>query len=311
MLLRLRNLLCPVVALAMMAPVVLTAKTLPEKMPPKSVSLREGKLFLKPDTSSAVVGEVRPGDSVAIFERSPGFARVFVKASGWMVDKGMVALSDAKAPAVIFGAATQLQNKAESGPGETQTAKDAARLYFQVYENFPQNPLAAEALYRAADIKWQLDSADLPLVHDPTDRQFPDDHWLNKVKSQYSGTPWAARAAYILLQKHFTCGEWVEKPGCIQKEINVYRDYLHDYPKSPLAAEAAYQIVYRDGAAWSVYAADGPQHDAGKAEQYARETQEQAAAVASQYPGTDWAAQAQLIAFEVNQGVPVYGRSLP
>ena len=311
MLLRLRFLLCPVAALLMMAPAVLNAKTLPEKMPPKSVAIREGKLLLKPDTGSAVVGEIRPGDSVAIFERSPGFARVFVKASGWMVDKGMIALTDPKAPAVIFGAAAQLQEKAESAPGESDTAKDAARLFFQVYDNFPQNPLAAEALYRAADIKWQLDSADLPLSRDPANRQFPDDHWLNKVKGQYAGTPWAARAAYVLLQKHFTCGDWVEKPGCIQKEINVYRDYLHDYPKSPLAADAAYQIVYRDGAAWSVYSDEGPQHDAGKAQQYAHETQEQAAAVASQYPGTDWAARAQLIAFEVAQGVPVYGHSLP
>lgn len=304
---RLRFLLFALAVLLSLAPAPLRADT----TPPKAISLREGKLFLKPDTSSAVVGEVRPGDLVAIFERSPGFARVFVHASGWMVDQGLLPLANPKAPEVLLGAAAQLQSQAESYSGQTQTAKDAARLFFQVYEYFPQSPQAAEALYRAADIRWQLDMADLPISSDPSSREFPDDHWLNKVKGKYPHTPWAARAAFVLLVKHFTCGDWTEKPNCIDKEIGTYRDYLHDYSDSPMAAEAMYQIVYRDAAAWSLYSAPGSGHDAGKATQFASRTQQDAAAIASRYPGTDWTARAQFLAFEVNQGVPVYGRKLP
>jgi hypothetical protein len=35
------------------------------------------------------------------------------------------------------------------------------RLYYRIYDLMPASPLAAEALYRAADIRWQMDRADV------------------------------------------------------------------------------------------------------------------------------------------------------
>jgi hypothetical protein len=35
------------------------------------------------------------------------------------------------------------------------------RLYYRIYDLFPASPLAAEGLYRAADIRWQIERSDV------------------------------------------------------------------------------------------------------------------------------------------------------
>ncbi len=35
------------------------------------------------------------------------------------------------------------------------------RLYYAVFEDFPSSPLAGEAIYRSADIRWQIEKADV------------------------------------------------------------------------------------------------------------------------------------------------------
>ena len=57
---------------------------------------------------------------------------------------------------VIFGEAADSEDQASRRRGRRDAAQDALRLYYRVYDLMPTSPLAAEALYRAADIRWQV-----------------------------------------------------------------------------------------------------------------------------------------------------------
>ncbi|MHB8734700.1 MAG: tetratricopeptide repeat protein [Terriglobales bacterium] len=281
------------------------APTLPAA-PTKAVSVRLGKIYLNPDVHSTVVGDLRPGNDVAILEQSHGFAHVFVQATGWIPDRGLVLLTDPNGAEVVFGAAAALERRAESTGGGAAIARDAGRLYYRIYDDFPASPRAGEALYRAADIGWQLDVRDLPVATDPSERRFPDTDLLRRVESKFSGTEWAARAAYTLLVTHFTCGEWLQKPKCVDKEADVYRDYLKKYPASPLYAQALYDLTYREAAGASVWAAEGPHRDQGKAAARREAALADAAVLRQRFPNTDWSAQAALLTYQLQQGISVY-----
>lgn len=273
--------------------------------PQRAVAVERATLRVDPDPSSPVVGEVRPGQEIALLNVAHQYAQVFAGRSGWILDQGLVRPGQPDGAEILFGAASQLEQRAESASGQRQAAEDGARLYYSVYDNFPSSSLAGEALFRAAEIRWQLGLSDMPVVADPSQRRFPDDSLLRRVRSKFPGTPWAARADFLLLQTKLTCGIWDDKPNCIGKEIDHFRDYLKTYPAGPRSAEAAYDIVYRDSAAWSLYRA-GAHADAGKAAHYRAQALADAARAARQFPATDWAAQAALIAFKVEQNIPTY-----
>ena len=274
----------------------------------KAVALAPTTIYLGPDTTSTKVGAVRPGMDFGIQSHTGDFAQVFVGAvgvSGWIPNHGYALLDDAGAAEAVFGAAVGLENQAEETGGERQAALNAANLYMSVYSDFPASARAAEALYRAASIRWQLKLAEEPRRPTPSERQFPDDSGLHRVINKFGKTPWAARAEYDLLVEHFTCGVWVEKPQCVEKEIHTYQGYVKKYPGGPKTAEAAYDALYRAGIAWTLYRAPGAHHDAGKAAQYQRQVADDAATLARLYPATDWAAQAALIAFNVAHNTPL------
>lgn len=271
----------------------------------KAVATEAETIYLNPDTSSSRVGQVRPGMEVGIQGTSGDFVQVFLGVSGWMKNRGLARYADPQAPEVIFGAAAQLEDTAETQADDRQAATDAARLYFSIYNDFPASARAAEALYRGADIQWQVKMSEEPERRNPTERQFPDDSGLRRVISKFPDSPFAARAAYSLLVEHFTCGDWNQKPECVEKEVHTYQDYVKKYPRGPVAAEAAFDALYRQAIAWSLYQASGPQHNAGKAESYQREVAVSAAALQQDYRGTDWAARGAFLAFRVAQGTPL------
>ncbi|HUX68820.1 MAG TPA: hypothetical protein VMV31_15145 [Terriglobales bacterium] len=271
----------------------------------KAVALTSASLYLNPDTTSTQVGAVQPGMGIALQSQVGDFAQVFVGAigvSGWMPNHNYAPLDDPASAEAIFGAAVGLEIEAEDNGGERRAALDAANLFMTVYTDFPASPRAPEALYRAASIRWQLKMAEEPRRPSPSERQFPDDSEMHRVINKYGKTPWAARAEYDLLVEHFTCGVWVEKPECVEKEIHTYQGYVKKYPGGPKTAEAAYDALYRAGIAWTLYRAPGKHHDAGKAAQYQQQVAEDAATIARLYPASDWAAQAALIAFNVAHG---------
>lgn len=271
----------------------------------KAVAMAAGTIYLSPDPGSAVVGTVQPGMDVGIQQTSGDWVQVFTGVSGWMRNRGLARLDDPAAPEALFGAAVQLEDAAEDASGERQQALDAARIYLSVYNDFPATPRAVEALYRSADIGWQVKMGEEPKRRNPHERLFPDDSGLRRVVNKYPDTPWAARAAYSLLVERFTCGDWFAKPECVGKEINTYNDYVKRYPQGPMTAEAAYDALYREAIAWTLYTAPGTLHDAGKAADYQRQVAASAATMATAYRGTDWAALAALVAFNVGEGTPM------
>lgn len=271
----------------------------------KAVALEPATIYLNPDTSSAPVGAVRPGMEVGIQSSSGNFVQVFTGVSGWMPNRGLARLDDPAAPEAIFGDAVELESLAENQSGENQAALDAARLYLALYSDFPANPRAAEALYRGADIHWQLKLSEEPVRRTPSERFFPDDSELRRVVSKFPDTPFAARAAYSLLIEHFTCGNWNEKPQCVEKEAHTYQDYVKKYPRGPMSAEAAFDALYREAIAWTLYNSPGTLHDQGKAADFRRQVARDAAALQADFHGTDWAARAAFVAFQVAEGTPL------
>lgn len=266
----------------------------------KAVSLGVATIYLHPDKTSAQVGSVRPGMEIGEQSVSGGFVEVFANGvSGWIQNQDLAMYSDPESPELIFGAAAELERQAEDSGGERQAAMDAARLYYSIYSDFPASARAGEGLYRAADVVWQVRLGEEPKRRTPSERQFPDDAELRRVMNKFPDTQWAARAAYDLLVEHFTCGDWNDKPECAVKEAGTYQDYVKKYPRGPLSAEAAYDAVYREGIAWTLYKAK----DAGKAAEMERAVARDAATLRANYPGTDWTAEAALVAYHVAHGV--------
>lgn len=287
------------------------APTAPTPLHPAlAIAVHRETIYIGPDTSSAVVGTVQPGQNVVIQRLAHGYAQVFAGQngtgrSGWMLNRGLVLLSAPHAAEILFGAAADLQQRAEQYSGEQAAAKNAARLYYRVYERFPQSFRAAEALYRAADITWQLDMADLPATGNNADYQLPSTRLLHEVIEKFPKTPWAARADYLHVREQMTCSDWAAKPKCLGKEIGRLRGYWKKYPDGPLAAEAAYGILYREAAGVHLYSQPGPHHNAGKARDYEREAFNAIADLQRRWPRSDWAARAALIAYDLRQGIPV------
>jgi outer membrane protein assembly factor BamD (BamD/ComL family) len=297
------------------AAVLLAAATLAPARPAaqavalrKAIVLTAAPIYISPDTTSTKVGEVRPGMMLGIQSQARDYLQVFVGqlgVSGWMRQRGYVDMDNAQAPEVLFGAAAEREALAESQSNEDQAANDAAQLFASIYEYYPRSAWAAEALYRGAAIVWELKLSEEPHHSDPSNRQFPSTGGLRRVISKYPKTQWAERAAYHLIVTHFTCGSWFEKPNCIGKEINQYDNYVKKYPRSPRAAEAAFDAIYRAGIAWTIYRQNTKVGNQEKADQYKAEVAQRTAAIEAAYPQTDWAARAALEAFTVAQGQPM------
>jgi outer membrane protein assembly factor BamD (BamD/ComL family) len=274
----------------------------------KAIALTAAPIYLSPDTTSTKVGQVRPGMMLGIQRQARDFVQIFsgqLGVSGWIENRGYVRLDNAQAPEVLFGAGAEQEALAESRSNEDQAANDAAQLFLSIYNYFPASARAAEALYRGADIVWELKMSEEPHRSDPSQRQFPSTEGLRRVISKFPKSEWAQRAAFSLIVTHFTCGSWFDKPDCIGKEIHQYDDYVKKYPRSPRAAQAAYDAIYRAGIAWTIYRQNTKVGNQEKADQYQAEVAARAAAMERDYPGTDWTARAALEAFTVAQGEPM------
>jgi len=138
----------------------------------RGIIIRVGIIYVAPDASSAKLSNVTRGREVAVIERSPGWANVVAtveidpdqetdrNVTGWVVDKGIVTPSTPEGDKIIFGEAVDSEAEASRRGGRKGSAQDAMRLYARLAEYFPNSPLAAEAAYRSADIRWQIEAID-------------------------------------------------------------------------------------------------------------------------------------------------------
>ena len=293
--------------------------------------IREAVIYLSPDAGSNKLGRAERGHELVLLDRSRGWLHVEALISperapdpafdededadaktltGWVVDNGVVWASTQNGDRILFGAAADAEEQASRRHGRRGADQDALRLYRRVYGLFPTSLFAAEALYRAADIRWQIDKADVstrPSARESNSalRATIDEEPMKRVMKKFPGTKWADLAAFHLIDNKL-CGTW-EGSKCPDKEAEVYEKYVKEHPQSPAAPEALYQAASRRAALIDIYKTE---EQGKKAEESKNRAISLAQQLASQYPQSDWSARGQALLFLVEQGVPTYGTAV-
>jgi len=298
----------------------------------RATVLHVANVYVMADASNPPITTVTPGHEIVISARNGDWVNVFANtdtkddqdpdsepefkdpganpdpSSGWIRDKGIVSPATPNGDAILYGAAAEFEAEAAQPHPPKGAAQAAHLLYRRVTDYFPDSPLAAEAAFRSADIRWQLDKEDistLPSAHEQDAFLRPQlyEGDLKRVMKLYPDSPFAARSAFDLLDEKL-CGDWQGLPKCPEMETNLYLKYADRYPGGPKSAEALYDAAYRQGVLVTMYTVDEDKKNAAKA---AQNCQAIADELRSKYPKSDYADRAESIAFRVKQGIPIYG----
>ena len=287
----------------------------------RGIIIREAIIYVAPDPSSAKLSNVSRGREVAVTERSPGWANVVAtvevdpdqeterNVTGWIVDKGVITAATPDGDKIIFGEAVDSEAEASKRGGRKGAAQDAMRLYARLAEYFPTSPLAAEAAYRSADIRWQIEAIDAATrpsskESDPSLKYQIDEQYMKKVIKKFPGTKWADLAAYRLLDNK-TCGEWAAEAKCPELEANLYIKYVADHQQSPKAPEALYKAAWRYSALIVIYKSN---NDGKRAADSTARATSTAQRIITQFPdNTDWSTRAQRLLYMMQNNMPTFG----
>jgi hypothetical protein len=284
--------------------------------------VREASLFLSPGPNAAKLMSVERGRDMVLLERTnvdnQTWVKVFVtlgegenqrEVTGWINGKGLVAASTSNGDQIIFGEAVDSEDQAEQRGGRKGAAQDAMRLYYRIWDMFPNSPLAGEALWRSADIRWQLEKADLLRApssrqSDPAARPHINDEMMKLIEKHFPHSKWSDLAAYAMIDNKL-CGEWKGMTVSPDTESGIYEQYAHQRPQSPKAAEALYNAAWRQAALADMYRI-GNEND--KASNARKKAVGLAQEVVQQYAQQgDWKPRALDLIFKLEQNVPVYG----
>jgi outer membrane protein assembly factor BamD (BamD/ComL family) len=230
--------------------------------------------------------------------------------TGWILAKALVSATTQDGDRIIFGEAADSEDQASRRRGRRDAAQDAMRLYYRVYDLMPTSPLAGEALYRAADIRWQIDRSDVMTRPSARERQSYlradiNEEWMKLVIKKYPGTKWADLAAFRMIDNK-VCGEWEGLSKCPDKEADIYENYAKDHPQSPAAPEALYNAAWRRSALIEIYKNEPNQKKAAESKDRSLALAQK---VISQYGQSDWALRTRRLIFYIQQGIPTYGNT--
>ncbi len=231
--------------------------------------------------------------------------------TGWVSSKAFIGATTQDGDRIIFGEAADSEDQASRRRGRRDAAQDAMRLYYRVYDLMPTSPLAAEALYRAADIRWQTEKADVMSRPSARERQAylrgqMQEAWMKLVIKKYPGTKWADLAAFRMIENKL-CGEWEGLAKCPDKEADLYENYAKEHPQSPAAPEALYNAAWRRSVLIEIYKTEPNQKKAAESKDRALALAQK---IVNQYGQSDWALRGQRLIFYVQQGVPTYGNAI-
>ncbi len=291
--------------------------------------VHEETIRVAPSADAARVGEATRGVELIILDTSRDWTNVeaIVRApsneegateeesegkaiTGWVPKQALVSSTTQDGDRIIFGEAADSEDQASRRRGRRDAAQDAMRLYYRVYDLMPASPLAAESLYRAADIRWQIERADVmsrPSAHarESYMRAQMKEDWMKLVIKKYPATKWADLASFRLIDNKL-CGDWEGFAKCPDKEAELYENYVKDHPQSPAAAEALYNAAWRRAALIEIYKNEPNQKKSA-------ESKDRALALAqklvSQYGQTDWAYRTERLIFYIQQGIATYGNA--
>jgi hypothetical protein len=302
---------------------------------PRATPLRITWLYITPDTGAQKIDKVQIGREMVVAEKSGPWLRVYANTdieelrgkdapemqdevstspppiSGWVEAKGVVMDSTPNGDQILMGEAANEESLASDPKGPVNAAQSARLLYRRLSEMFPNSPLTPEAAWRSADIQWQIQKADAASLRsarerDPNMREQMDEDELKKVIKFYSGTRWAALAAFDLIDNKL-CGEWEGSVQCPEREAALFEKYAGEYPDGPRTAQALYQAIYRLAVLADIYTSNGGDRKADEARSRAREL---AASLKQRFANTDYAYRAALLVYKLDEGVPVYGIDL-
>ena len=305
----------------------------PEQQPPagiRATPLEITWLYVQPSTTSQKMSQIQIGREMAVMEKSGSWLNVEANIdtehigsdmdrpvigsetapplSGWMEAKGIVATNTPDGDQILMGAAANEEALASHPSGPANAANAALLLYTRLYQMFPNSPLAPQARWRAADIQWQIQKADVstlpsskaqqPYLHEQLDGTA-----LRKVIKMYPGTRWAALAAFDLIDNQL-CGQWEGSVKCPERESGIYEKYAERYPNGPRTARALFEAAYREAVLTNMYTIKGDKSKADKAREQCRAL---AKALEKQFPHDDYTWRAGMRVFKLDQGIPVIG----
>jgi hypothetical protein len=297
----------------------------------RATLLHQAVVYVSADADAQRISLVTPGHEVVVVERNGPWVRVFantdvqdrtdesdhpeltdeenvVPASGWIRDKGIVSPSTPNGDAILFGAAANLEDEASQPHAPKDAGIQAHLLYRRVADYFPDSPLAGEAAWRSADVRWQLEKHDissLPSAQEQEAYLRPQiyEGEMKKLMKQYPGTKYAAMAAFDLIDNKL-CGDWQGLPKCPEMETVLYEKYAKQFPDGPKSAEALYDAAFRQASLVSMYLVDDSKKKADSAVDHTRALADE---LRAEYPKSDFTARAASLAFRVQQGIPIYG----
>ena len=278
--------------------------------------LRVATIYIAPDASSAKLGDIDRGREVIVLETSRDWLKVEANLTeertitGWLLGKGAVLASTPNGDRILFGEAVDSEDQASQRQGRRGAAQDAMQLYYRVFDLFPKSPLAGESLYRAADIKWQIEKADVmsrPSAREKEAflREGMNEDLMRQVIKKFPGSKWADLAAFHLIENKL-CGDWQGSSKCPEKEAEIYEKYAREHPQSPADAEALYDAAWRFSALIEIYKTED---QAKKSDQSKDKAIATAQKVATDFPQSDWGARAERLLYLIQQGVPTYGNA--
>ena len=315
--------------LASLAAAILCFTVLASADAQRGTLVHEETIRVAPSADAAKLGEAQRGHELVIIETSPNWTHVEAilreprkdadedspesegkTITGWVPDKSLVSMTTPNGDKIIFGEAADSEDQASRRRGRRDAAQDAMRLYYRVYDLFPTSPLAAEGLYRAADIRWQMERSDVMTRPSAREREAYmrgqiDEEWMKLVIKKYPGTKWADLASFHLLENKL-CGDWQGASKCPEKESEMYEKYAKDHGQSPSAPEALYQAAWRRSALIEIYKSEANQKKSDESKNRALALAQN---IVSQYAQSEWALRAQRLIFYIQQGVPTYGNA--
>ena len=297
----------------------------------RATVLHNASVYATADSADPPIATVTPGHEIVVNQKNGPWLSIFANtdvreedpdnkpefndpntqpqaSSGWIRDKGVVTPKTPQGDILLFGMAADLEAQAAEPHAPKGAAEAASLLYRRVWEYYPESSLSAEAAFRSADIRWQLEKADnstLPSAHEQDAFLRPQiyEGQLKRVMKNYPNSPDAAKAAFDLLDNKL-CGDWQGLPKCPEMETTLYVKYADRYPGGPRSPEALFGAVSRQGSLVTMYLVDD---DRKHSEQAAGNCQSLADRMLKEYPQSDYTNRAQSIAFRVKQGISVYG----
>jgi outer membrane protein assembly factor BamD (BamD/ComL family) len=283
----------------------------------RGTPIRPASIYLSPDSNSSKLADIDRGREVVILETSGDWLHVEAVLTeekiitGWMLNKGVVQASTPNGDKIVFGEAVDSEDQASQRHGRRGAAQDAMRLYYRTAEYFPHSPLAGEAMYRSADIRWQIEKADVmsrPSAKEKEAylREGMTEDFMKEVIKKFPGTKWADLAAFHLIDNKL-CGEWQASSKCPEKEAEIYEKYANEHPQSPALVEALYDAAWRRSALIQIYRTED---QAKKSDESRSKAIALAQKAVTQAPQSDWGTRAQRLLFMIEQNIPTYGNGV-